>query len=312
MDNFEENFEEPSPTSYIANAEEHSILMHRDAHFGGSFETMLQYYEEEGKGAVPEFDLRMIRQLAELEKGTGANLAVQILSGADAEKISEVRTAYKSLKVLYEEENPKNIGPRLIADLILSEEELPEKEIEAIVKQKTLLVPLLIELVRSEKFYDPLFPGYGQAPSLAAHCLGLIGDKRAMFSLFEAIGETNFFSEDCLLDSLKHIGEPAKNFLLKVVQSEPINYDNERAAIALVRFKEDPEVASSCLKMLLKPNIWKDPVLALHLILICEGLQDLGEQKQFSALAENPAFPKSLIQDIKVIAKKFNQDGAPS
>lgn len=303
MDNFEEDFEEPA--SYIANAEEHAILMHRDAHFGGNFETMLQYYEDEGKGVVPEFDLSQIRQLAQLEERTETNLAVQILSGVDAEKINEVRTAYKLLRDLYEEEKPKNIGPRLIADLILSEEELPEKEIEAIVNQKTLLVPLLIELVRSEKFYDPLFPGYGQAPSLAAHCLGLIGDKRAMFSLFEAIGETNFFSEDCLLDSLKHIGEPAKNFLLKIVQSEPINYDNERAAIALLRFKEDPEVASSSLKMLLKPTVWKDPMLTLHLVLICEGLQNPPEQQQFSALAENPAFPKSLIQDVKVISKKF-------
>ncbi|MBA3239213.1 MAG: hypothetical protein H0T62_12815 [Parachlamydiaceae bacterium] len=305
MDTFEENFEETEPSSYIANAEEHLILMHRDAHFGGSFETMIQYYEEEGKGVVSEFDLNLIRQLCEIEKRTGNNLAIQILSGADAEKVSEVRKAYKSLKSLYEEENPKNIGPRLIADLILSEEELPEQEIAAIVKQKALLVPLLIDLVRSEKFYDPLFPGYGQAPSLAAHCLGLIGDKRAMFSLFEAIGETNFFSEDTLLDSLKHIGEPAKNFLLKVVQSDPINYDNERAAIALVRFKEDPEVSSTCLKMLLKPHVWKDSVLTLHLILVCEGLQDLREQQQFSALADNPAFPKSLVQDIKVIAKKF-------
>lgn len=304
MNNFDENFEETPPGYYLANEEERSILMHRDAHFGGSFETMIQYYEEEGKGVVPELDLGHIRQLADIEKRTGTNLAGQILTGADAEKINEVRKAYTSLKELYEDEKPKQIGPRLIADLILSEEEMPKNEIAAIVNQKTLLVPLLIELVRSEKFYDPLFPGYGQAPSLAAHCLGLIGDKRAMFSLFEAIGETNFFSEDSLLDSLEYIGEPAKNFLLKIVQSDPINYDNERAAIALVRFRNDPEVASICLRMLQKPNVWKDPVLTLHLILICEGLQDPRQQQEFMALAENSAFPKSLKQDIRVIAKK--------
>lgn len=303
MDPSDEDSLEPDAFSSMANAEDHLILMHRDAHFGGSFEVMLQYYEEDGKGAMQEFDLARMRELEELERQAGKDLAGTFLSGAEAEKVAAARTAYKSLREIYENKKETNPCPRLIADLILSEDEHPQAEIDAIVSQKAFIVPSLIDLMRSEDFYDPLFPGYGQAPTLAAHCLGLIGDKRAMFSLFEAIGEANFFSEDYVLDALKQIGAPAKEFLMRVVQSEPINFDNERAAIALARFKEDPEVAACCFKMLSKPTVWKDPALAVHLILACEGLQDPQDRQQFAALATNPAFPKILVSDIKLISK---------
>jgi hypothetical protein len=299
----EDELDELDAYSSLANAEDHLILMHRDAHFGGSFEIMLQYYEEDGKGAMQEFDLARIHELQEYEKQSGKDLAGTLLSGAEAEKVAAARKAYKTLKELYENTKETNPCPRLIADLILSEEEHPKEEIDAILNQKGIIVPFLIDLLRSEDFYDPLFPGYGQAPTLAAHCLGLIGDKRAMFSLFEAIGEANFFSEDNVLDSLKQIGDPAKEFLMRVVQSEPLNFDNERAAIALVRFKEDPQVAECCFKMLSKPVVWKDPALAVHLILACEGLKNQEDQQQFAALAANPAFPKILVPDIRLISK---------
>lgn len=297
--------EPESDSSFLANAEDRDILMHRDAHFGGDFDTMIEYYEGEGKGMMQEFEIAHMRELADYETLSGANLASQILSGADAEKVSAARNAYKSLRELYSAKKAKDPAPLLIADLVLSEEEWPQQEIDAIVAQKSQIVPLLVSLLRSEDFYDPLFPGYGQAPTLAARCLGLIGDKRAMISLFEGIGEGNFFAEDYLLDALKNIGDPAKQFLLKIVNSEPLNFDNERAAIALVRFKDDPEVAQNCLNMLLKPAVWKDPNLTLHLILACEGLQDPKLQKQFGALLSEPNFPKMLIQDVKLVVKSF-------
>ncbi len=299
---------EPDPdSSFLGSSEDRDILMHRDAHFGGDFDTMIEYYEAEGKGMMQEFEISRIRELADYETATGVNLASQTLTGPDAEKIKAARNAYKSLRELYSVKNTKDPKPLLLADLVLSEEEWPEKEIEAIVEQKTAIVPLLISLLRSEDFYDPLFPGYGQAPTLAARCLGLIGDKRAMISLFEAIGEANFFSEDYLLDGLKNIGDPAKEFLLKILHSEPLNFDNERAAIALVRFRDEPGVAETCLEMLLNPSVWKDPNLSLHLILSCEGLKEPKLQEEFCKLAAHPGFPKMLVQDIKLISKTFSK-----
>lgn len=303
MNSSDEDFFEADAFSSMANAEDHAILMHRDAHFGGSFEVMLHYYEEDGKGAMQEFDLARMREMQAYEKQVGKDLAGMLLAGPEAEKIAAARKAYKELKELYDNKKEKNPCPRLIADLILSEEERPQGEIDAVVSQKGAIVPFLIDLLRSEDFYDPLFPGYGQAPTLAAQCLGLIGDKRAMFSLFEAIGEANFFSEDYILDALKGIGASAKEFLMRVVQSEPLNFDNERAAIALMRFKEDPEVAACCFKLLSKPMVWKDPALAVHLILACEGLRDPQDQLKFAELVTNPAFPKILVRDIELISK---------
>lgn len=285
------------------------ILMHRDAHFGGKFEFMLDYYNKGGKGIHPEFRLERICELAETEHKMGQNLSPLMLTGADAEKVAAARAAYKSLRDLYETKSVKALLPQLIADLILAEEEEPESEIAAIVAQKSPAVPFLIDLLRSPEFADPLFPGYGLAPALAVKCLGAIGDKRALISLFEAIGEGDFFNEDLILDSLKSIGEPAKEFLLKVLHGRPLNYDNERAAIALERFKEDPAVGKACLEMLFQPDVNKDILLSTYLALNCEALADAEDRRRYIALAQDDSTSKSVKIDMQTIIKGWKARG---
>lgn len=284
-----------------------AIIMHRDAHFGGQFDVMLDYYERGGKGINPEFTIERIRSLAEAEMQTKQNLAGMLLTGADAEKVAAAKEAYKKLRELYAytKGNKAHKYPVLVADLILSEDEEPVKEIDAVVAEKGEIVPALIKLIKSEDFYDPLFPGYGEAPSLAARCLGLIGDKRAIISLFEAIGEGDFFNEDIALDALKMIGAPAKEFLLKVLHARPITYDNERAALALDRFKDDPEVASHCFEMLKSIDYKKHSVLADYLVLACCGLNSLEQKKEFKKLAESSGVPGNVKQDVLAIAKEW-------
>jgi hypothetical protein len=281
--------------------------MHRDAHFGGKFEFMLDYYDKDGKGVNADFDVERIKELAETEKRLGQNLSVLMLSGAEVEKVAAARLAYKGLRELYETKNPRNRLPLLIADLILSEEEEPEQEISALVAERSAAVPFLIDLLRSPDFTDALFPGYGQAPSLAVRCLGQIGDKRALASLFEAIGEGDFFDEDLILDALKSIGEPAKHFLLTILQSRPLNYDNERAAIALERFMDDPEVCKICLNMLWQPEVRRNIPLATYLTIICEGLEGQEEREHFQLLLEDPATPSSLKASLKSVAKAWKE-----
>lgn len=290
----------------VTDAIDTRILMHRDAHFGGKFEFMLEYYNQGGKGVNPEFEIERIYELAEMEKRMGQNLAAMMLSGADAEKIARSKEAYKSFKDLYESKKSGSELPKLIADLILSEEEDPEKEIEAVVQKKGAIVPLLIDLLRSSDFSDNLFPGYGYAPSLAVKCLGQIGDKKAIISLFEAIGEGDFFNEDLILDSLKQIGEPAKEFLLKVLHGRPLNIDNERAAIALERFKDDEKVGKACLEMLHQPDVKRDIPLSTFLVLACEGLHSEEDRKSFLSLSTDPNLSKSLQLDMKTIANSWS------
>ena len=82
---------------------------------------------------------------------------------------------------------------RLIADLILSEEEEPTKEIEAVVAQGTSILPDLFIIIENEDFYDPLFPGYGYAPYLAIQCIGQIGDASGVIPLFQTLSRENYF-----------------------------------------------------------------------------------------------------------------------
>lgn len=287
----------------LANAQDNAILMHRDAHFGGKFDVMLEYYLNEGKGVNSEFDMERIHTLAKLEKETKTDLAPLLLSGVEAEKIALAKDYYKKLSALYEKPKPESKNMRLVADLILSEESIPEKEIEAIVQEKSGIVPALIEILKSEELYDPLFPGYGFAPALAAQCLGLIGDKRAIISLFESMSQGDFFDEDIVLNALKAIGEPAQEFLLKVMHGRPLTEDNERAAIALIAFKDEEKVSKACLEMLKDPQVRKDIPLATYLILACEGLKNEQDRHDFTNLARDPTVDKLLKQDIQAMIK---------
>lgn len=297
-------FDDEETTGFpVADSKDHAILMHRDAHFGGNFDFMLKYYASGGKGMSPAFDIEQIQALAEVEKKAQANLASLMLSGPEAERVALAREAYKKLRKVYETHVKISENARLIADLILSEEEHPQAEIDAIANKKEAIVPLLIDLLRSEDFSDPLFPGYGFAPSLAAECLGKIGDKRAIISLFESIGAFDYFDEEIALSALKKIGEPAKAFLLKVLQGKPINEDNERAAIALIPFKDDEEVAKTCLKMLQDPDFKKDLALSTYLVLACEGLKSQADKDLFKTLSNDKSLPKELLQDMATISK---------
>lgn len=298
------NENDPTNEFPLCDATDVIILMHRDVHFGGKFDMMLQYYENEGKGTVEEIEIDRIRELQTIEKEAGQNLAALLLSGSDAEKIGHAKSAYKRLRRIYENEK-STLHEKLIADLILTEEENPKAEIAAIVAEKGAIIPALLELVRSEDYHDSLYPGYGLAPKLATQCLGLIGDKRAIITLFEELGSSDFFDDDLAIEALKMIGKPAKEFLLKVLHGKPYTFDNERAAMALLQFEDDPDVPEACLKLLKELNLKKDSVLASYLILACEGLKDSEQRQELLKLAERAEIPNSLIQDIKTIAKSW-------
>ena len=289
----------------IAYSIDNLILMHRDAHFGGDFNVMLDYYKSNGRGTSIEFDIERIQEVADTQHAEGKDLSPILLSGAEAERVANSRKVYKELRELCESDNKRTPIPKLIAELILSEtEELPAV-INTVVAEKTAIVPALIDLLRSEEFYDPLAPGYGQAPMLAAECLGKIGDKRAIISLFEAIGSGDFFSEETVLHSLKAIGEPAKKFLLTVLYGKPLTSDNDQAAVALIVFKDDPEVSAACLKMLQELDMGKHLPLATYLVLTCEGLASQNERNELLALAEKASTPKNIRLDIAVLAKSW-------
>jgi hypothetical protein len=287
--------------SFFGDADVNAILMHREVHFGGSFPLMLEYYRKGGKGVSQEFDIQKIEELAAEELRTETNLAPLLLGAKEAEEIKLAREAYENMRRIYKLKSPKNKLPLLIADLILSEEEEPKAEIEAIVQEKAAIVPLLIDLVKSDEFANPLFPGYGKAYKHAAEALGLIGDKRALIVLFESIGRGDYFDDESPLIALKAIGAPAKAFLLPILKAIPFNEDNEKAAIALLAFKDDPEVASAYFDLLKELNLKKDSYLATYLILGCEGLSDPALRKEFEDLSKAASVPKDLEWDFKMV-----------
>ncbi len=251
---------------YLADEEDKAILMHRDAHFGGSFDVMLEYYREEKKGAVLPSSIAHIEALAAQEKALQQNIAPLILTGADAEKVAAVRMMYQSLQALYEQlQGKKNIATA-ISDLIVTEDEDATKEIDAVISYGQEAVPYLINIIESADLQDPLFPGYGYAPLYAAKALGVLKAEKAVQPLFLLLKADDFEYGEAAIEALVAIGAPAKQFLLRQVQSKPIHDTNVLAASALNYF-DDEEVVRVFKELLQDEDVKKNKMLVEYLII---------------------------------------------
>lgn len=243
------------------------ILQHRDVHFGGNFAIMIDYYENEGVGVNEEFEIERIRELHQIQEALGENLSAISLPLPEVEAIERAKKRYFQLRDLYETEAKLS---KLIGDLILSEEEYPEKEIQAIVKEGDQMVPLLLFIIQSTDLYDPLLPGYGRAPLLSALCLKEMKRKEAIAPLFSAIGTMtdDFDFEEAALSALLATPEESKSFLINQLSKEPLSLDNEKAAYLLSQFDPDPVVQAAAKSLL--PRIAPTSSLAAYLALLAE------------------------------------------
>lgn len=300
--------EEESSEFFLFHSMDREILMHRDCHFGGKFSIMLDYYEKEGKGVNPEFEISRIHYLERVEEETGKNLAAEIFSAADAEEVSRVQEKYKRLRSLYEMQGEGKNKPCLIADLILSEEEEAKEEKLAIIQEGVSMTPFLIDLLRSMEFLNPLFPGYSYAPVLAAECLGEIGDERGIAPLFESVGKGNENLESAIVEALSKIGDPARVFLQKLLLSEPFSPDNFHAAMILAQsFSGEEEAAVSCFERLKREQGKGEETFLGFLILGLVGLK--GEHRcEFRKWVENNRLSPALLEEVGVVSLDWQEE----
>jgi hypothetical protein len=275
------------------------ILMHRDAHFGGNFGIMIEYYENEGVGSLPDFDVERIIELQAIQEELGEDLSLKLLPESAREEIAKAKNLYAQLEAVYDKKNATIAI--LISDLILTEDEEPIDEITAIIDAGEKMVEPLIGLIDSTDFYNPLFPGYGRTPAFAAVCLDKIGNPKAIPHLFNALGGENLDLEEIFISSLAEFGEPAKEFLLKKLTGKIISKDNLNAAIALAFFPIEDEIAKAALSLLHDAKNLKNEAFAPYLICLTEGLQSPSDRKAFHKIIEAPSFPKELKLDAQTI-----------
>ena len=275
------------------------MLMHRNAHFNGNFAIMLEYYENEGVGALPDFDIDRIAELMAIEEALGEDLAIKLLPMPEMEEVEKSKSLYQTLQSVYDNKNPGNAA--LISDLILTEEEEPMDAITAIIAEGKKIVDPLIHIIDSVDLYNPLYPGYGRTPAFAAVCLDKIGDPRAIPHLFEALGCDNLDLEEIFIASLVSFGEPAKAFLLKKLTGKKVSKDNLNGAMALAFFPPDEKVAKTALKLLEDEKNLSNESFSPYLICLTEGLSDPIDRKSFELLIKKPSFPKELKLDGQTI-----------
>ncbi len=234
--------------------EDCQILLHKEVHFYGSFSAMIEYYSnQDAKGICEEFDAKRIKELSAIEEKLGINLAANILSYSDAEKVAFFRKMYEDLSELIEK------APTSF-EAVLAEAILSQKSIEDVAEEyKIRLIQkpeLLVSLATSDLFADLLSPGYGTAPSLAILLLGSMKYKEAIPSLFLLLGQRDFITENAILWALHEMGDATKTFALQHLKAVPVTQDNERSAIVLLEFLPDAQVEKAFVDMLnTHPNI---------------------------------------------------------
>jgi hypothetical protein len=229
--------------------EEHDqlILMHRNAHFSGSWAHMLRYYEEEGAGAQDDISLERIQELAIIERDLGQDLFPLVCSDDQQKRVAAAQQYYQRLRKLYAIHDPDAERPQLIADLILAEEHEWPAIRQRCIAEGIQIVPLLLETLKQSDLLDPLFPGYGLAFVRVCEVLGQIGDPRAVIPLFEVLTETSrmperlFDAEQAAIEALAHLGQPAKEFMLRMLARRPVQPDHIPAAMALCNFSLLPD-----------------------------------------------------------------------
>jgi len=216
--------------------EDRLIVLHRDAHFSGSFSAMLEYYQhEEAKGICEDISVERIEELAQIEKELGKNLSSLLFSDSDHSRITHAKMVSEHFSILASQDTPEG----RFAAVILSEE--PE-DLEALAVLLHEKAELLIRLASSDFFADPLFPGYGTIPRVAITILMHMKCEEAIPKLFPLIGQTDFLTEEVLLQFFLHLGEPAKLFGVQQLIARPITLDNERAMLLLLKFLPDAEL----------------------------------------------------------------------
>ncbi len=281
----------------------HHILMHRDIHFSGKFDYMIDYYRQDGVGIDPEIEISEILKLRDMEKKFGKNLSDELLSPYEKEKIRNAKKAYEGLEKLSEIATSDVSLPSLLTDLILTEEEVPEKEIARLASYGDKALPYLVNLLTSDEFYDPLYPGYGRAPIHVADCLGKIGKEEAIVPLFESLGKDCFSYEETVLSALKNIGEKAETFLYGVLAKKPVGKDNALAASALTAFPDQKTFAQKSLQLLRDDEVMKEISLAVHLLSACTELTEMSDVKLFIEMEGR--VPNALTADFRYVLSKL-------
>lgn len=283
-----------------------AILLHRDCHFSGHFATMIAYYRGDNRGVQPEFSKERLQWLARTESKLGIDLAKILFAEKHREKVRAMRREYAVLSARARTQSSADEPAQALAQLILAKSEEPIEQLTALERLGTRAVPCLIELFRNNTFYDPLSPGFGLAPELAAKCLGSIADTRAIAELFAKLGDVGFFTQDVVFEALRKIGEPSRDFLLQKLQARPFTEDNQKAAFALVHFREDFEVAATGFRLLTSELIEDRPCFLNSLVMICEGLEGTSLAPLFQQLQDDDRLPQLIRQDVREVIENWN------
>jgi len=211
------------------------IIAHKEAHFGGSFHAMIEYYTQDGIGVSEECPLHRIQELYYIEKNSDENLTAILLPHHKIQEIENAKTLYYRLKTINEEAT--NVLAREIGELILTEEIYPESTIQKIVEFGDDAIEPLFTLIDADEMYSDLFPGYGLAPLNAIRALSKLSSLKILNKAFLLIGRHGFEYDEALTFCCANQPK-AEEFAMHRLSQSP-SKDGEHASIILSKLQSE-------------------------------------------------------------------------
>lgn len=231
----------------LLDQEDITLIMQREVHFDGSFEEMLDYFQDLKLLEIREdISIDRIEALMDMEND-GVNL-LSLLDDSDIETIEEYKVLYE--KIRNKANDMSNPEEAAVATFILDSEILDEDAIEHIATYGNKIVSYLIDIIDSEEMYSYLAPGQGHAPAFAAKALKKIGNSNAIISVFTKILNVDQFTEGAFLSYLKSFPPKIEKVIENILKRDFWSKDHDIALAIAIGLDFNKKISDMCFEIL--------------------------------------------------------------
>ena len=108
-----------------------------------------------------------------------------------------------------------------------------------------------------------------------------------------------------MIKALSSFGKKSKTFLINALKHKPYSKNNEHAAICLLEFSDDPEIATHCLNALKEIKHVTNNPFATYLVFGCASLEKNQERQEFKDLLANIEPKSDLAREMQIVASNW-------
>ena len=255
-----------------------SLLMQKNIHFGGSFQEMLEYYQDVSLlEHRDDIDIDRVSYLKEVEDA-GTDLE-ELLDEQTLEEIEDKKSLYSQIEDQAADSN--NPEEQAIANLILCSEFDVEDEIITAANLGDDIVPYVLKIIERDDFYSKISPGQGRAPASAIRVLIALRDNSAILLLFSRMFNISTYTEGVFMQYFREFEAETKELIRRMLSGKTWSLDHERALSIATYLSFNQEIADECFAIIKdQSRCPKDEAYQTYLALVSNGDFDFPQNRK--------------------------------